>query len=511
MNKLSFFRIKESYSCALIGLGLSTMAGILAYNLYFIYGYTNADGIIEGLTAFSNATWIISGCGRWLLAILFSISGNIVMPLPAVLGYCFLTWLSSYIIMKTWKMESCLSAALLSLTMAVTPASIIHFTYNAVAFPYAIALTLSAFYVYAVFQYKGVFGWLIPVICITCGLGIYQSYLGFSAALFLMTMVISLRQGMDLRKILEKATKALVCAFAGAVLYYIALQLLYLVTGLHASSRMADLSVGRIIFSLPSSIVNSYKQYFRFFSDRILQRHIIYLIIFILLMVTVFKRFREKNIRVILLSLFCIALIPVASNVVCLIMPNAEYSTSMTYQNILIIPFLIAMIEPDQNRIIKPITAFLCIFLVWTYIVSANATFHCFRLSYDYTYSQMSQVVYDIEHHEEYKPNETPVIVAGFFDDTILRSQIKTYRYAVDLPDNPVFWKTRTGVTYNRQKYFMNYFGLDFKDVEYDEYLKVVSSDEYAQMNVWPKENSIAKIGQYLVVKISAELPETNK
>lgn len=511
MNRLAFFKIKESYSAALAGLGLSLLAGIMAYNLYFIYGYTNPDGIIEGLTAFSNATWIITGCGRWLLAIILSMSGNIVMPLGAVLGYCFCTWLTSFNIIKTWKIESHFAAVLFALVMVVTPASVIHFTYNAVAFPYAIALVFSVLYVYAVFRLDGVFSWLIAIACITCSLGIYQSYLGLSAALILLTMAVYLYQGTDPKDVLKKALKALICAAVGAVLYYIALQILYKVTELHAASRMASLSVGKIVSSIPFSILNSYKLYFRFFSDKILQRRFVYLLLFVLLAVSIVRSYRKTAKPAFFLSLVCILLMPVASNIVCLVLPGTEYSTSMTYQNVLILPFLIALADQDHGRIIKPLTALLCVFLVWTYIVSANATFHCYRLSHEYTYGQMSQVVYDIEHHEEYEINETPVIIAGFFDDISLRKQIRTYRYAIDLPENLVFWKTRTGVTYNRQKYFMNYFGLDFKDITYDEYLSVINTEEFSRMNVWPKENSIRKINQYLVVKLSVQLPDTDK
>ena len=151
----------------------------------------------------------------------------------------------------------------------------------------------------------------------------------------------------------------------------------------------------------------------------------------------------------------------------------------------------------------RAVVALLCLVLSWTYIISANATFTCYKLSHQYTYGQMSQVVYDIQHNENYILNKTPVVIVGYFEDTALRENIKTYRYAIDLPENLIFWKVPVGVTYNRQKYFMNYFGLDFKDIDFSVYQDIINSSEFKQMNNWPNENSIKTIGDYLVVKIA--------
>ena len=51
----------------LVCYGSVLFVSILAYNLMLIYGYTNPDGIMEGLTYYNNAVVASTMSGRWFV------------------------------------------------------------------------------------------------------------------------------------------------------------------------------------------------------------------------------------------------------------------------------------------------------------------------------------------------------------------------------------------------------------------------------------------------------------
>ena len=506
MKKLDFFKINNSFNAAKISLLASILTGLFAFNQYFINWYTNADGIIEGLTSFSNTTWVLTGCGRWLLAIMTYFSGNVIMPFVAVIGFSVCTWLSSFLIVKLWNIKSALFAVTLSILMTVTPTTIQHFVYNAIAFPYGVTILLVTLYVYINFSCSSKYSYLFSTACMTCVLGIYQCYIGYAAALTLMTLIVKLYRNTDIKEILQDSIKSIITAIAGGIIYYAVLVVILKITGLQMTDRMADTSLSKTITNIIPSIITAYKYYYSYLNDPVFQRRIIYLlsaIISVACLLSAFNRNRKENV---LLSLVLYLLIPLASNVIVVLLPGSSLDTFMVYHNIMIIALMLALVDGLQIKIpdlARYAVLSLSLLLSWTYTISANATFSSYKLSHQYTYGQMSQVVYDIQHNKDYVLNETPVVIVGYFEDTALRQNIKTYRYAIDLPENLVFWKVPVGVTYNRQKYFMNYFGLDFKDIDYSEYQKIIDSAEFKQMNNWPNEGSIKTIDRYLVVKIA--------
>ena len=505
MKKCDFFRINGDFTAAKIGLFASITAGLLAYNQYFINWYTNADGIIEGLTAFTNTTWVLTGCGRWVLAIFTYLSGNIVMPFASVIGFSLCTWLSSFLVAKTWNLKSTLSIVLLSVLMTVTPATVLHFNYNAIAFPYSVAILLGTLYVYINFSFDHKLSCLFSCVCLALTLGIYQCYVGYAAALTLVTMIVFLYNGKDIKEVFQKAGKSIITAIVGGVLYYMGLFVILKLTGLQTTSRMNDVSLSKTITNVFPSILEAYRYYLQYINDHIFQRRFLYLT-FILISILCILLKSKTNVKNTVLCLAFVLLVPLASNIFTVILPGTLITMTMSYHYILIVVLALGLVDGIDIKIkslLRYAVSITCVLLSWTYIISANATFTCYKLSHQYTYGQMSQVVYDIQHNENYVLNETPVIIVGYFEDTALRQNIKTYRYAIDLPENLVFWKVPVGVTYNRQKYFVNYFGLDFKDIDNSEYQFVINSPEFKTMNNWPNENSIKMIDKYLVVKIA--------
>ena len=84
---------EENKKRNLICYGITLFVSVLAYNLMLIYGYTNPDGIMEGLTYYNNAVVASTMSGRWFVRYLEMGFANIVNPTLSVFynSFCIAT------------------------------------------------------------------------------------------------------------------------------------------------------------------------------------------------------------------------------------------------------------------------------------------------------------------------------------------------------------------------------------------------------------------------------------
>lgn len=515
MKLLDFFKIEGTYKAAKISLFFSIAIGLMSYNLVITYRIADPDTIIEGLTYYINATWAIVGCGRWLLPIINSISGNIIIPLFCVTFYTIGMWLSAFIISKTWDIKNTFIITVVAIVMTVTPSTIIQMVATYMSCDFALACIFSSIFTYLCFKKQNLLSYLLSIIFIVLSLAAYQSYISYAACLSLLTICIKcLKQDVNTFK---STIKAISSALVGCIVYLLSNKIILKIFNLSSSSRLANVTLSNFFDNFSDHIYNVYYSFVKFFCDKTMNRRVIYfalfiILIFLFILIIISKNINRKNK---LLFFILIPLIPVSANVVSLITPDNPITVFMTYQYILLVPFILylsqILIDNFKFNFIKNLCLLLSIVLTWTNIVSANATYQCYKMTYDYTYNQYSQVIYDIQHNENYIKDTTPVIIAGFFEDDTLRNNIKTYNYAIELNNNLldnqlfnnlVFWEDKSGVTFNRQRYILQYFGLDFKDISYETYHNIIETSDFASMPIWPNNDSIKLINNYLVVKI---------
>lgn len=148
--------------------------------------------------------------------------------------------------------------------------------------------------------------------------------------------------------------------------------------------------------------------------------------------------------------------------------------------------------------------------LVSTYVLSANASFKCWKISYDVIEAQTNQIISDIFDLEDYRLNETRIMLAGFPSDSVVRSNLKIYDYAIGLTSNVAYWEDWNGLTNCRRMYLLNYYGIEGGDFSKHEYKLIIESDEFENMPVWPQNGSIKMFDNIAVVKLSDTPPLKN-
>lgn len=504
---LSFFKINSDYKIAKRLFLIMLFTGILLFSILIINYHTNADGIIEGMYYYHNADWASTGCGRFLIRYMNYAFANNVMPLINILLYIVFIYLSVLLINKLFSIKNTLIIYLIGIIMLASPTVIDQMSYQYMVLAFGISCFFATLFVYTLFKLNPKYSILIGAICLIITLGLYQSYLGYAAALVLITASLYLLKGEQIIDILKKDGYAIVSALLGCIGYLGAFKLDQLLHHYVAGDRAASFSISALIESLPTKFVETYSIYFSYFNDDVLKRKYIYLLILLIIVILLGKKIiklvNEKKYSSILLIIIMLLLVPAASNVMGIIIPSFNVYLLMEHQNAFVVVFLLLLIDIESANIAKCITYILVLFLAWTYIISANATYRCFDLSYNAINKQYEQVLYDVYHTDGYVKDQTPIVFIGYLDDETIRTELPLYCYSIDFPDNPAFWEDDNGIGDNRYYYLLNYFGVNSRIINLDEYYSLIEMEEIEKMTVWPSSDSIKIINGYCVVKLN--------
>ena len=507
--------INDSYSISTQSLILTLLSGLIAYHILIIYGFTNPDGICEGLTYYTSGDWALAGCGRWAIRYMNEMTCNIVIPLYVVLMYGICIWLVIVLLSKLWKFADS-AIIVLSILLIVTPAIAEQLTYTYTALAYAYSCLLAVLFVYLMFRCDWRPAILGGSLSIAIMMGLYQSYIGMVAVLVVMTLIYEIISLKNSKLIIQKVILSTVSALVGYFIYSKILETDLAMRGLdNSGTRVADFSFSKIFEAFPERVNYIYFKYFVFLRDKYMHRNILYWLILIVFGITlafcIYRLLQNKKYGRILIASALIAVIPLASNIIGILIPYNGIEIYMQYQTILIVPFMFTclhLVEKDKvYKSVHGISIIVVAALAWTFVLAANATYKCYELSYRHINSQMQIAIARVYDLEDYVMDETPILIAGYPTDMTLRNSMDIYQYAENLYENPAFWPTMHGVTQNRYLYFLNYFGIDAQQFSDEEYATIINSSEFAEMPIWPDRDSVAMIDGFAVVKFTEQPP----
>ena len=492
-------------------LFLFTFAGaLLGYNLLIIYGYTNPDGIMEGLTYYNNAVVASTMSGRWFVRYLSLLFGNIVNPFLEIVYFSLCTTLSALYLGNLLHMKKDLSYILTSLLFVLCTNSIAQSSYLYMLKAYATCMLFSVLFAYFS-KKKDLLSIIIAPLLLALCFALYQSYVGMAAAAVVLRLLSELLiEKKGIKEAALSGIRSLILAVFGGIIYLIGMKIDLAIYGLNSVNRIQEFSLGNILSHLFASIRGTYQSYFNYFlHDYVLKRRYLYLLLFILFLCVFFlklkEEIKEKRTPEAAASIILLMLLPLFSNLILILIPTNPISNLMNSQNLLFLPLCFALAEELPQKVFRASGYALSIVLLWTLILCANATFRCYQLSYHHINSQMQMVLNDIYHTEGYEKDKTQIVIAGYISDDVLRDSNPLYRYAISLPENVAFWEDTNGVTYNRRNYFLNYFGIDAQIVSEELYYYVIYSDWFKEMNVWPNANSVIFKDGLVVVKLTED------
>lgn len=317
-----------------------------------------------------------------------------------------------------------------------------------------------------------------------------------------------------------------VCA-AGAVLYYALTELSLLVSGvgLSAYGGASSVGAGSILGSLTSSIPSAYAAFFdSFFSHGIFGNHFGWVYVagigmaittaaFIGLAVTA----GAKRSGASAMALLCVALIPFAANVILVIVPSYGYPTLLMLggfmASFLLLPLLVQLLidSPERHnvRLRVPAKAMsigcCCLIAVgaWSYALQSNADADVMQACQNQTASLATRIAGALDANPDVQAG-AKVLIAGKPEAGNYPNTSDSYAHASSYAKWGMVWDNHYQNNMRSWDVIMKQFaGQSFNYCSFDECAKVIRSSEFANMSLYPANDSVATIDGVVVVKIS--------
>lgn len=317
-----------------------------------------------------------------------------------------------------------------------------------------------------------------------------------------------------------------VCA-AGAVLYYALTELSLFVLGIGLSSYGGASSVGAgsILGSLTSSVPSAYVAYSDgFFSHGIFGNHFGWVYVAAVCLIVAAVAFARlvaingaKRLGASAMALLCVVLIPFAANVILVIVPSYGYPTPLMLggfmTSLLLLPLLVQLLLDLPNRgnacprmPAKAMSVGCCCLIAvgaWSYALQSNADAEVMQACQNQTASLATRIAGVLDANPDVQAG-AKVLIAGKPEAGNFPNTSDSYVHASSYAKWGMVWDNHYQNNMRSWDVIMKQFaGQSFNYCSFDECAKVICSSEFANMPLYPANDSVATIDGVVVVKIS--------
>ena len=514
-----FIKIKNKFTYNKKSAFFSTVViAIIVYFKVYANEIYNPDTLYVGINHGLDV-WEMS-LGRWGLSIVSLLRGSLVSTVATTFITIIVLGIVSIILTELLNIKKPIWIILTSAILVTAPTFAIIPTYTYCADAYTIAMLLSVLSVYFIYKRKDATHFLLASICVMLSLGLYQTYIGVTVGLCVIIPILKVLENKESNKeILIGILKSILMVALGALIYYIFTQMVLVFAHIELSSYGGADKIGiSIIKTIPQAIKQTYTTFYQFFfGDNILKntywmRHyingIIFLTLIIAMAIKIIKNKTYKKPSKIAMLIFFVIIFPISLNIIELIAQERKINLLMGASSYLLFIMLIAIIEKlDGNTwketIINWISLIVILILVITYALQDQSTYIAREYTYNQAYSTMIRVIDRIETNENYEKG-MKICIAGTINQQNYPRESKIYDMAEGYISNyGEFWENYSSGKVNMDKFLEKNMGIKLKHCTDTEYVKIILSEEFEKMGVFPDKTSVKVIDNVMVVKFS--------
>lgn len=497
-------RFKAAFAAAII-------AGLMAHMYMFTNKLPNFDDLI-GINNFG-ATF---RNGRWFLWVVGAIAYHLdfVFSLPWVNGLVTLILLgiSAGIMADLLGMKSRTANVILGAAIVVFPSWTGTFFYMFTAPYYALAVLMAVISVWCMVKCKkGIF---LSAILLACSLGIYQSYLPFTATLYVVLLFLMLfEEKYGYLDILKRSLHYLFALALGVLLYFVCMKLSLWITGQKLTTYKGISSMGKIELSrIPEIFKTICVNFFGVFINNNMEisyNYItkgMYLVSFVLSAALgvwlFFMLLKRKDLLKAIETAVLAAVYVIAVNLIYIMCEDGIYSL-MYFSYVFLILFPLALLD----RCIKQTEAKAVVIAeyimvsaaslgILSYCHFANGQYVSMDLSLHQALSYYTTMITEIKGMEGYH-DDMKVILSGvdIVDKTLYHNEIMN-AFSMSGRDDAL------ADAYSRQNFILYYCGFGAELTGVDS-LSQQSRKILENMQTYPNAGSIRILDDIVVVKLS--------
>lgn len=476
---------------------------VLTNIVFIIHQNVHPDAYNEGFAIYQGADWALS-LGRWAIRFINLSTNNVVMPIfNLVLSYVCI-FLSGIVIIDIFGIKNKIHRFLTLVILLVTPTVICQYMYIYMENAYSIGVLLASVSAYAMIKRKSIFA----AVSLSIALGCYQSYIGFTAVLVLLFLIIQLLEvKSDFTTIIVDAVRYMLNGIAGCVLYYILLKInfsLFKVTFADYGGA-SNIGILNSFSKLVPSIKEAYLSFIRFYTNGN-----VLLILYLLLFLTIVILVCVKKVSLLKKSFSILLLLslPAVMNCIVFIAPDHEISILMQHQSVLIVPFLFVLMEEELLPVFKnldQVVVVLCFMICFIYGITAFCTQYSLNYAQKYTDLYASAAITHILNSDDYEQGDR-ILFAGVLDESEIQKNNVLYKYS-SYKKNSVVGDFKYAMLNGWKNYLNARLSFNIGTVTDEEYDNIVQSEDFLHMKCYPDKNAIIKMGDIYVVKVEADPP----
>ncbi len=509
--------------------------GLICHFQMYSQGLTVFDGAVstdnvDGYGRYLSGSWDVS-LGRWGLAVASFAKFGLCSPVivSAITLAIFSIGIAA-IVDFLGIAKPCLRY-LAGIVMMVTPFVSSSLVYYYCSNSYALCFLCAVLAVVLQGHAEGKFSWrriVVSSLLIAFALSCYQSAMGVFCAFGLVSMAVELFDGADSRKVARHFGRLLLALAVGTVLYLLANKAVLAVTGLAMGSYAGASSISPegIIVHLPATVALAYTSFVRVmftqgsFGNGFMEPlGMLLFVLAIAFLIAIAAKGKGKGVGV----LVCVALLPLAANIVLLAVPEyGEPSTPMLGGFVVSLALLPALAQRccsplpegegmgdgalagrNARRVAYAASCVALALLSWSYALQSNADSEVMRIEQNQVNSLATRVVDDLQSNANVQAG-AKVLIAGAPQDgnyprtSSFRSSISSYAELGIISSGEYYTNLRSWHSFTKE-----FAGVDLPFCSSEEYRAIGRSAEFEAMPNYPNEGSIATIDGIVVVKIS--------
>lgn len=499
------------------------LIGALVHGFGFFNKFINEDSLFH----FHDSLAYLYQSGRWMLVSLQFVRGFYVAPWIIGVFAVFYLAIAVTLVISILDIKNRLHCVAISALIVTFPAWANQFMYDFMADAYPAAMLLAALAIYVSKKYK--FGFLVGAFCLMLSLALYQSFLAFAIGLALMAVIRFILEGSrDTKAILLYGGKFLLCGVLGLILYVISVRISLRITGGSLFAYQGMDAIGTFSMGdLPRLLIDAYDIFFRSFrptgTDVVNQiyisfgRGLLYATVFLLMAYLFVKRVivdrLYQHVPAFLILLACLLFLPLGLNVTVITAPTAEFHSLMTNPFVLGVVLLFVFLDVDQipreakekrRGVSLALIALVATILIsGSYMRQTSSFYFVQHIQYESSFAFYNRMLARIEGAEGYEPG-MPVALIGeapfpYIGDaeTLISERWQIVGFSGRRP------AVGLGEWFKSVNFIQNYLGVQIVPATEEEITRVVESELFAEMPLYPRYGSVAVIDGVLVVKLN--------
>lgn len=465
--------------------------------------------------------WEIS-LGRWLIPLFDYFRGGLSSAVLVTMLCIGVMAAGSVLLIEVLKIHDTICAYIAAAAFMASPAFAVLLTYYYCSDSYAVAVLLQILGVYFICR-NGNRNFLTGVTMLVLSMGIYQAYIGVAAGLFCALLLREALEQSGWKELSRKIGRYLMAGILTFLLYFIITKIIWLCTGIQQNTYSGGTEVGiDSILRLPESIPRTYKYFWEYiFGYRLNNAYwhrnqlwsALIVIELCLLIIIIIKNKIYLNRGAIIVLTFSILLMPLLINLIGLLVPARGISLLMAIPMGLILPISISVLEVINRSFVKADFIKVICFLLSVLIIASNifmneATYMARKLT-ENTICTLAGRMLDRAESMSTDDEKIEVMIIGDINSNqnYLREN-PIYDMADDYISNwGLTWSDYNGTKTCWNSIYRTFFGMDLNQYTDQEYLDIVNSEAFAEMGIYPAQSSVARINDYIVIKLSDEPP----